>query len=87
MKKIGIFILGIATAFSLCACACSNNAPTTEPTGSSTTAPTTAVTVPTVTLPGTNIPDPTVNSNSTMPTDGIAPGTSQSTGPNSRILK
>ena len=83
MKRIAIFIMGLVLAFSLCACACDNNAPATTPstTNAPTTAPTTTPTTTpmetfTVPVPETNIPDPSVDSS--MPDGGTEGGNSTS---------
>ncbi len=79
MKRIAIFIMGLVLAFSLCACACDNNAPATTP--STTIAPTTTPTTTpmetfTVPVPETNIPDPSVDSS--LPGGGTEGGNSTS---------
>ena len=88
MKKFGIFISCFVLALSLCACACSNMEPATEPSQTqTTTSPTVSTTMPTATVtipvPETNIPDPETNNNSTIPEGSSAPGTNSVTGPSS----
>lgn len=65
MKRIAIFIMGLVLAFSLCACACDNNAPATTPSTTNAPTTTTPTTMPTETftvpVPETNVPDPSVD--------------------------
>ncbi len=66
MKKIAMMVTGLALAFSLCACACTNNAPATNP-SKNTNGTTGATQKPmatdsmTIPVPETNIPDPSVD--------------------------
>ena len=69
MKKLAIFVTALMMALSLCACACDNTAPATDPSTSNTIMPTENMTIP---VPSTNIPDPSVDN--TMP-GGITGGT------------
>lgn len=100
MKKICIFALGLVVALSLCACACSNDTLSTEPTDtrattptSSTTAPTAGTMMPTTTMtipvPETNIPDPNINTEAPteMIPDSSAPGTEATNGSRSGMLQ
>lgn len=81
MKKLAIFVTALMMALSMCACACDNTAPATDPSTNNGTGntmmPTETMTIP---VPSTNIPDPSVDD--TMP-GGITGGT-DATGNQSR---
>ncbi len=73
MKKIALLVAAFILSISLCACACDNMTPATEPTTNTTTNQTNTIPSETMTIPTpeTNIPDPSVDpGNNTLLPDG-----------------
>ena len=62
MKKCALLVVAFIVSVSLCACACDNMTPTTNPTNNTTTNPTDTIPSETMIIPTpeTNIPDPSV---------------------------